>query len=186
LFLSHSSLSCLAHGGVGDDPPLFLSHSFTSIFISLAGFQRFVVQGMSPFVSLSLFSYQSLLSWFSQRFFYFSRYVRNGNGSQFSATFYSDNHGDTWSFATHSMVGSGTSESEIAPMQHKPGTLMFNHRGGSKTGAGEHVRYASFSTDDGLTWNGFTPVPALPDPFCESVPSHCRTNGRYVSAMLIK
>jgi hypothetical protein len=142
---------------------------------------------MTPFVSLTLFHINIFFSCgVSQRFVNFSRYVRNGNGSQFSATFYSDNHGDTWSFATHSMVGSGTSESEIAPMQHKPGTLIFNHRGGSKTGAGEHVRYASFSTDDGLTWNGFAPVPALPDPFCESVPSHCRTNGRYVSAMLIK
>lgn len=78
-------------------------------------------------------------------------YVRAGtDASSYSGTFYSDDHGDTWTFANASMVGPGTSESDVVQLQHTPGTLMFNHRGNSASGPG-HVRYTSYSTDDGLT-----------------------------------
>ena len=31
-------------------------------------------------------------------------------------------------FAPHSLVGAGTTESEVVQLQHAPDTLMFNHR----------------------------------------------------------
>lgn len=42
-----------------------------------------------------------------------------------SAVVYSDNHGATWSFANTSLVGAGTTESEVVQLQHSPNTLMF-------------------------------------------------------------
>jgi hypothetical protein len=45
-----------------------------------------------------------------------------------SAVIYSDTHGQTWVFANRSLVGPGTTESEVVELQHTPGTLMFNHR----------------------------------------------------------
>jgi sialidase-1 len=78
-------------------------------------------------------------------------YVRAGtDSSSFSGTFYSDDHGDTWAFANTSLVGPGTSESDLVQLQRTPNTLMFNHRGGAASGAG-HVRYTSYSTDDGMS-----------------------------------
>jgi sialidase-1 len=88
-----------------------------------------------------------------------SGYVRT-NGSQMSAVMYSDDGAKTWSFAPNSTVGLGTSESEVVELQHTRGKLMFDHR---KSG----TRYRSYSTDDGLTWEGFSPVPELPDPGCK-------------------
>ena len=41
---------------------------------------------------------------------------------------YSDDHGATWHFAPNSLVGAGTTESEVVQLQHAPNTLMFNHR----------------------------------------------------------
>ena len=57
-------------------------------------------------------------------------YVRPAGNCE-SAVIYSDNHGQTWQFANLSLVGPGTSESEIVQLQHTgagPGRLMFNHR----------------------------------------------------------
>ena len=45
-----------------------------------------------------------------------------------SAIIYSDDHGHTWHFAATSLVGPGTTESEVVELQHRPGVLMFNHR----------------------------------------------------------
>ena len=62
--------------------------------------------------------------------------------------------------------------SEIVELQHATvPTLMFNHRSlYAKT------RYSSLSTDMGLHWHGFGPVPSLPDPGCKggiaAWPSH--------------
>ena len=88
-----------------------------------------------------------------------SGYVRT-NGSQMSAVFYSDDHAKTWHFAPNSTIGPGTSESEVVELQHTPHKLMFDHRL-------KRTRYRSYSTDDGLTWEGFTAVPSLPDPGCK-------------------
>ena len=80
--------------------------------------------------------------------------------------------GETWAFAASSLVGEGTTESEIVELQHAtPPTLMFNHRSlYAKT------RYSSLSTDMGLHWHDFGPVPSLPDPGCKggiaAWPSH--------------
>ena len=43
-----------------------------------------------------------------------------------SAIVYSDDHGETWEFAESSLVGEGTTESEVVELQHTPNTLMFS------------------------------------------------------------
>ena len=77
---------------------------------------------------------------------------------------YSDDHAKTWAFAPNSTIGIGTSESEVVELQHThpntPRKLMFDHRK-------SHTRYRSYSTDMGMSWYGFAPVPALPDPGCK-------------------
>jgi hypothetical protein len=88
-----------------------------------------------------------------------SGYVRT-NGSQMSAVVYSDDHAKSWAFAPNSTIGLGTSESEVVQLQHTPHKLMFDHRK-------SNTRYRSYSTNDGLTWEGFAPVPSLPDPGCK-------------------
>lgn len=94
-----------------------------------------------------------------------------------SAIIYSDTHGREWHFAETSLIGAGTTESEVVELQHSPGTLMFNHRSlnicpaypENKTkGPPFHMcRWASYSSDMGLSWHGFTPLPQLPDPGCK-------------------
>ena len=97
-----------------------------------------------------------------------------------SAIYYSDDDGEHWHFPNTSVVGIGTSESEIVELPVTAGgasghQLLFNHRrndlcGGqtpcpfSKT---EATRYQSFSTDNGLTFFNFSAVEALPDPGCK-------------------
>eukprot|EP01050_Picozoa_sp_SAG11_P023981 SAG11_NODE_4981_length_1704_cov_1.583801_2_plen_155_part_00 len=86
-----------------------------------------------------------------------------------SAIIYSDDHGRSWRFAPSSLVGAGTTESEVVQLQHSPEKLMFNHRSlnwcnSSRKG---FCRWASFSTDMGLSWHGFAPMPELPDPGCK-------------------
>ena len=66
---------------------------------------------------------------------------------------------------TNSTIGIGTSESEVVELQRtQPNTphhkLMFDHRK-------SQTRYRSYSTDMGMSWYGFAPVPALPDPGCK-------------------
>ena len=41
-----------------------------------------------------------------------------------SAIIYSDTHGLTWTFANTSLVGAGTTESEVVQLQHSPNMLM--------------------------------------------------------------
>ena len=94
-----------------------------------------------------------------------------------SAIIYSDDHGLNWEFAPHSLVGVGTTESEVVELQHSTGTLMFNHRSlnvcpaypeNRTKGPPYHIcRWASYSSDMGLTWHGFEPLPQLPDPGCK-------------------
>ena len=98
-----------------------------------------------------------------------------------SAIYYSDDDGEHWQFANSSLVGIGTSESEIVelPMEAK-GTsrnqLVFNHRRNDLCGSRaskcpfsktEHTRYQSFSTDNGLSFYNFSAVETLPDPGCK-------------------
>jgi sialidase-1 len=101
-------------------------------------------------------------------------YVRNnGDNSEMSAAFYSDDHAETWHYSPHSNVGVGTSESEIVELFHtaKP-TLMYNHRRNKQnqvntTCAARSCRWQSTSTDAGLSWQHFEPVPQLLDPSCK-------------------
>ena len=91
-------------------------------------------------------------------------YLRpDGAGQSLSAVFFSDDHGQTWRFGENSTVGPGTSESDVAPLQHTPGRLVFNHRRDGSSG----TRWQSFSDDDGLSWHSFGPAPLLPDPGCK-------------------
>jgi sialidase-1 len=101
-------------------------------------------------------------------------YVRNeGNVNEMSATFYSDDHGESWHFDPKSVVGVGTSESEIVELFHTPTpTLMFNHRRNrdsqaNSTCAKRLCRWQSSSTDGGLSWQSFEAVPQLIDPSCK-------------------
>ena len=99
-------------------------------------------------------------------------YVRNGTDvSSRSAVFISDDYGVTWGFLETSTVGPGTSESDVVELQRAPlnphgggARLMFNHR----PPRGEHVRYVSYSEDDGATFVNFTKAAAeLIDPGCK-------------------
>ena len=95
-----------------------------------------------------------------------------------SAIYYSDDDGEHWHFANTSLVGVGTSESEIVELPGASGRhLLFNHRRNDLCGATsaskcpfsktEHTRYQSLSTDNGLTFFNFSAVEALPDPGCK-------------------
>ena len=94
-----------------------------------------------------------------------------------SAIYYSDDDGEHWHFPNTSLVGEGTSESEIVELPGASGRhLLFNHRRNDLCGGAtskcpfsktEHTRYQSLSTDNGLTFFNFSAVEALPDPGCK-------------------
>ena len=109
-------------------------------------------------------------------------YVKlNGVSAVMSGIFYSDNHGKTWQFAETSLVGLGTSESEVVELypsstsEASPvSTLLFNHRRApnaqidtecdGKSGNQDGCRWQSISHDGGMTFNHFHAMPHLPDP----------------------
>ena len=98
-----------------------------------------------------------------------------------SAIWYSDDGGHSWHFPNSSLVGEGTSESELVvlpPANHSTvPTLLFNHRRNDLCPSDPSrpcpftpttpTRYESRSTDGGMTFHGFAPITALPDPACK-------------------
>ena len=126
------------------------------------------------------------------------QFLRFPQAAMRSAIYYSDDDGEHWHFPNTSLVGIGTSESEIVELPVTAGgsggqrQLLFNHRrndlcGGrtpcpfSKT---EHTRYQSLSTDNGLTFFNFSAVEALPDPGCKGGVIAWPTS-RYPAGMLL-
>jgi sialidase-1 len=111
-------------------------------------------------------------------------YIRpNGDATVMSGIFYSNNHGQIWQFAESSLIGRGTSESEVVELynslndnniNNSEPTLLFNHRRSKDSqedtecdGLAGHqngCRWQSISNDGGMTFTNFHAMPRLPDP----------------------
>lgn len=117
----------------------------------------------------------------------FAGYLRPaGDTSESCATLASDDHGASWALQPPAPFVNGTSECEVVEVGEGASLHIYmDERMNSKAqaargGCGEGVpncRWRSTSADGGVSWQGPTPVPALPDPTNAAGIAAWRTRG---------
>ncbi len=104
-----------------------------------------------------------------------------------SATFFSDDHGQSWRLGKN--FGEYTSEGDIAEVPGGNGTLLYNLRfdnGSMQCGKYKHCRVSSVSHDGGETWSDIRTESGLPDPGCKGgIAEVMKTEGAGPGSVLV-